>query len=750
MLATLSAHRGHACAKPGELLNKSSSRQRASSNPLILPSLDFRWCGNDILNQGFPGLFLQYLSFSIMAFGLLLQGFAQAEPTVLGQTGLISMPDARLEEDGEFRLGVSNSDPYFALWSSVTILPRLEVSGRYTTIKNIPVFEDGSNVGDFRDKAFDAKFLLFRERRYLPQLTLGTQDYLGTRLFSADFVALNKRFGDADVALGYGKDRIDGWFGGIRYEPSWTHNIGLVVEYDANDYTHDYQADVSGADNRAGGIAYALEYTYGWFGTQLSYQKGDVAANAYISVPLMEREFIPKIDEPVPDKVSAPQASVEEWRGDAKYTMDLEKRLDKEGFEDLQVSLQGNVITASLTHARISSVSRAIGRAARLLVFGGPRDIETVKITYTANDLPVVTYIFNDIQQLKDYFSGNASWADVEQTAEIVYADVGVTRDENNTPAQGQGLGSGENLVLIGEDEDRYNQAVYNFNPFNLRFLFNITRSVPGRAFHYDIFSLLSYRKRMSNGLFLVAAGRLKLYEDVSDISLASDSLLPHVRSDIAEYKQGGYLKLDSLLINKYLDLPGRMSARLSAGYYEEMYAGVGGQFLYMSRAGNWAVDLMVDGLKQREPGENFSFRDYSVLTSLLSAHYTWPEYGLTATARAGQFLAKDDGIRYEFKRRFRSGVEVGAWYTVTNGHDITGPGSPDAPYRDKGVFLAIPLSSMLTMDTQESAYIALSPWMRDVGQMVVPPEDLYRLMERAAAAGSVGIEGGRFIDFKM
>ncbi|MGE0372208.1 MAG: YjbH domain-containing protein, partial [Gammaproteobacteria bacterium] len=191
-----------------------------------------------------------------------------------------------------------------------------------------------------------------------------------------------------------------------------------------------------------------------------------------------------------------------------------------------------------------------------------------------------------------------------------------------------------------------------------------------------------------------------------------------------------GRLRLDSLLVNKYLDLPGRMSARLSAGYYEEMFAGAGGQLLYPSRDGRWALDLMVDGLRQREPGDNLALRDYSVLTALVSGHYRLPWYGLTATVRAGQFLARDDGIRYELNRRFRSGVEIGAWYSITNGHDITGPGSPDEPYRDKGVYLAIPLSSMLTMDTRETARLSLSPWMRDVGQMVVPPDDLYRLME--------------------
>ena len=57
--------------------------------------------------------------------------------------------------------------------------------------------------------------------------------------------------------------------------------------------------------------------------------------------------------------------------------------------------------------------------------------------------------------------------------------------------------------------------------------------------------------------------------------------------------------------------------------------------------------------------------------------------------------------------------------------------GSPSNPYYDKGVFISVPLSSMLTRDSQDRANLSLAPWTRDVGQMVESPDDLYRLMER-------------------
>jgi membrane-associated phospholipid phosphatase len=84
-------------------------------------------------------------------------------------------------------------------------------------------------------------------------------------------------------------------------------------------------------------------------------------------------------------------------------------------------------------------------------------------------------------------------------------------------------------------------------------------------------------------------------------------------------------------------------------------------------------------------------------------------------------------------KRRFQSGIEAGFWYTLTNGNDITSPGPPSRPYHDKGLYVSIPLGSLLTKDTQALVTYTLAPWTRDVGQMVVSPGDLYTLMEKPA-----------------
>ena len=66
-----------------------------------------------------------------------LYQLAAAEPNTTGQTGLINMPDARMDEDGRLRFGASYFRPYVPIWASISMLPRLELSGRYTIIRGL-------------------------------------------------------------------------------------------------------------------------------------------------------------------------------------------------------------------------------------------------------------------------------------------------------------------------------------------------------------------------------------------------------------------------------------------------------------------------------------------------------------------------------------------------------------------------------------------------------------------------------------
>lgn len=676
--------------------------------------------------------------------GWLVAGVASAiaaTPTAHGQSGYVNMPSAWTERDGTLSTGYSYDSPYGTYWADATVLPFLQIGGRYVSITGIPGFTSvpgqyGSNYGRYKDKVVDAKINLTSESEWLPAISVGATDLFGTELFKGQYVVASKVFGSArnvEASIGYGKRRPDGAFAGLRWAPVSTPGWAVVAEYDGNDYKKDYWSSRTAAGEHTKGPAVGVEYRWGWLGAQIARHRDRFSANLFVSLPLGEHEFVPKFLEPAwiqPKDVPA-SVGMDEWRSTGRDVA-LVQSLVGQDFRNVRLELDGDTLRLALTNQRISEMGRAVGRAARTALAFAPRGTRTLVITYTRLEQPVATYEFLDVRALTDYFTGLINRDAFLQTVAVRYANPAdaLGNDQHGMLAAlqtGEALGvqvgrDGEIVQLRSEDPEANR---FKLAP-KLGFFFND----PSGALRYDLAASGTYDRRLHNGLYLNSAFKLDLLENVSGVTQKSNSLLPHVRSDVAEYMRGGRFKLNRLMLSQYLPLDERVYARLSSGFYEEMYRGAGGQILYLPKDSRWAVDLTVDALQQRGYRGWFDKRNYQTVTALGALHYRVP-YDITATVRAGRFLARDKGARLEFKRRFASGVELGVWYTKTNGHDITNPGSPTNPYNDKGFFVSVPLNMMLPNDTQATAGMSISPWTRDVGQMVNSPGDLYELMEQ-------------------
>ena len=666
-----------------------------------------------------------------------------ATPNGQGQSGYINMPSATTEADGTFSIGYNYDSPYGTFWTTASVLPFAQLTGRYVSITGIPGFTDqagyyGSGYGRYKDKVFDAKLSLLSESNWRPAVAVGATDILGTELFKGQYIVATKHFGSKgnfEASVGYGNKRPDGFFAGARWYSLSVPGIALVAEYDANDYKNDFRANETSAGRRDKGPAVGLEYRWGWLGAQVARHRDHFSANAYISFPFAEREFIPKIFEPAPfnPKNAPARVSANEWQQNGKHGAELVQALVKQDFKNVRVELDGSVLKLVLTNNRISNMGRAVGRAVRTALAFAPEGTRTIHVTYTKLEQPIATYEFLDLQRLTDYLTGLVDREAFLQTVVVHYSTpadkVGTAQEGLLAAVKEEGsnlaveVGKDGNMVQVSSEDREANR--FKVVP-KLAFFFND----PSGALRYEVAAAANYDKRLGAGTYLNSAFKLNVLENISGVTQPSNSLLPHVRTDVAEYKRGGRFKLNRLLISKYLTLDERLYARASAGFYEEMYRGLGGQVLYLPKDCRWAADLSVDALQQRGFKGWLDKRDYETVTALGALHYKLP-YDVTATARAGRFLAKDNGVRLEFKRRFPSGMEIGAWYAKTSGKDITNPGTPTNPYNDKGVFISVPLNIMLPMDSQANAGVALSPWTRDVGQMVASPGDLYDLMEQ-------------------
>ena len=202
----------------------------------------------------------------------------------------------------------------------------------------------------------------------------------------------------------------------------------------------------------------------------------------------------------------------------------------------------------------------------------------------------------------------------------------------------------------------------------------------------------------------------------------ASDSLLPHVRSDLPEYIHEGGTGIGQLDVDYHFRLSPDLFAAARAGYLESMFAGAGGEVLWWPDRMRWAMGADLYAVKQRDFDRLFGLQNYHVVTGHLSLYYQSPWYGINFSLRAGQYLAGDRGVTFQATRRFSTGVEIGAYFTKTN---VSATQFGEGSF-DKGIIIKIPLDWALPVETQGQFEMNLRPLQRDGGQTLAGDATLY------------------------
>jgi hypothetical protein len=166
--------------------------------------------------------------------------------SLTGNTGLATIPTARMQEDGTLSFGFSYFDKkhqqYFegtkdfgAAYVNLTFLPFLEVVLRVN--RPIP-FHSTYTV----DRFPMVRLRVVNEKKYLPAIALGINDFAstsswGTVHFNATYLVMSKKVAAFDFHFGYAPVimkalyyQLDGLFGGIAYMPH--KSVNLFAEYD--------------------------------------------------------------------------------------------------------------------------------------------------------------------------------------------------------------------------------------------------------------------------------------------------------------------------------------------------------------------------------------------------------------------------------------------------------------------------------------------------------------------------------------
>jgi hypothetical protein len=674
-----------------------------------------------------------------------VQGAQAANETYLGTndfggTGLLQTPSARFQGDGMLSFGYSMVEPYNRGYLTVQALPWLEASLRYTEVTN-RLYGAASFSGDqsLKDRGMDLKLKLWDEGKYRPQLALGLRDSLGTGLFSSEYLVGSKRFWSLDTHIGIawgnlgsrgnidnplsfvsdhfknrsaatgqgGTFKLGDWFSGeqaaIFAGLEYTTDIGglrLQMEYDGNDYQHEPGNNHQPTDSPFNfGVKYRAT---DWFDIAFGLERGNTfMANFTLYLDMHKEKGLPKFDPP-PEPIRSPKPAG--TANSKHFAGHLFSRLTEKGYKPwgYAYSEAENKAEILVAQNQFAAIPRATGRIGRILANELPEQVTQIKVSHLDDGL-----LSHSQTMLRKNLEAAASDAG---SPEEVWVNTQLTGGDTVSPS-----------------DITFNPAA--FPSFDWNFKPSLRQHIggPDNFYFWQLWLAMSGELKLNRHWSLNGAVGVNLANNLGDLKLESDSALPHVRSDIKHYLQEGEHNLVRLQVDYMTESGKDLYSRVSAGIFEEMYGGFGGEILYRPFDKRWALGADINWVQQRDYNQRFSFRDYQTVTGHVNAYYQMPYHNILLKLSAGRYLAKDYGLTFDISREFDNGMRVGGFATFT---DVSAEEFGEGSF-DKGIYISMPLDMLSTRSKRGSLGLGWRPLTRDGGQKLKINKRLYDIFGR-------------------
>lgn len=671
-----------------------------------------------------------------------------------GTLGLIQMPSARMHDEGTLGFSWSSNDPY--LRGSLIAYPFswFEASYQYVDVNNALYSNVESFSGDqtYKDKSFDAKFRILKESELLPQIAIGFRDIAGSGIFSAEYIVASKLYKNIDFTFGMGwgglsetkiknpftyisdsfetrtlnKDTMGGelspgkyfsgpagLFGGVELFLPNFHGVRLKIEYDGTDYSEEgfrpgygnyelaFKPQRPASSKVNFGVVYPISNS---IQLKAGYTKGNTFNFGFsIALGFKDKDpVIKKNDSYTPIQNASVFKQVSTGNKDFVYRTALtalnEKRLYLQA-----ATLKDDSLSVAYSQGKHSSYIRADGRVARALNETMPDEVKEFKLTNI-----------------------NASMG----MHEIV-----IDRESFNRHLDNKFYKLVQRNIQL--NPSTFTKEEFDFKPVSKlpTHYWKVSPSVRSQIGGPDGFYFGDLRIALHSELILkpnftiVSHGSIGIFNTFDDLKLASDSVLPHVRTEIVNYlKESEKYNIETLQFNWFNNFSDDIYTKVSGGILESMFGGIGGEILYRPFTKNYAVGAELWHAQQRDYDQMFSFRDYKTLTGHITLYLTEPKSQVLLMLKGGRFLAKDSGIKIDISRRFKSGMRTGIFFARTDISEFEfGEGS-----FDKGFYFWIPIESFFSNYSRGHAGFGLRPVTRDGAAVLNHSHNLYSVTESA------------------
>ncbi|RPG49577.1 MAG: hypothetical protein CBC64_005365 [Gammaproteobacteria bacterium TMED104] len=667
-----------------------------------------------------------------------------------GTLGLIQMPNSRFLEEGSLGFVWSRNEPYMRGGIVAYPFNWFEIIYKYTDINdalysNVKAYSGGQSL---KDKGFDVKFRLLEESYYLPSISFGFRDFGGTNRFQSEYLVASKFINNFDFTLGVGwgvmsggnfsyknpltdladtfieraandgtggtfstnawlSGRNIGLFGGVEWMLPNAKGHRIKLEFDSNNYDKDYlplegkrpiKADTNVNIGYTVPINNLLQLNFGitrgntfQFGFSFTHNYGQ------------RTPFFNKTDKPKRVKNAEIIKSLNSENKQYLYLTSL-RDLQLEGIYLQYAKLEDETYTVRYSHSKYYNATTAIGRAARIIDQIAPDDVKTINLgeingPFINFDAEIDRHSFNLNAKSQDY---STSFSTINFKSKKLDVNEYEFKPKAKFPFWSYSFGPALRSHIGGPDGFALGQLWLRGDG---RIVFDRNNSITGS----------------------VGVG---VYDNFDELKQKSNSILPHVRTEIVQYLKGTRdYNITRIQYDNIQKPSSNFYTRFSVGIFEEMFGGIGGEILYRPFNSNFGVGVDMYWVKQRDYDGMLDFIDYSVVTGHTTLYIQEPRTNVLVRLIGGRYLAKDSGVTLDVSRKFKSGLSMGIFASKTDiSQEEFGEGS-----FDKGFYFNMPLEIFFQSYNKAVTGYGLRPITRDGAQRLITGYDLWGVTNSAS-----------------
>ncbi len=583
-----------------------------------------------------------------------------------GSVGLINMPTARLFDESSFGITLYNGDPDQRITMTSSPFDWLEASFFYTNIKGKPYCSnefDPVCAQDAKDKGFNFKLRLKEENENWPAIAIGINDIGGTGYYSSEYIVASygKNKTDFHFGLGWGllngsknsfknplgkindsfytrsSDMEDqgGQFDPSRYFSGETVSPFYGLTHALNErFLIKLEYDTTVTPGKLGFKEAKQEFSLGLdfnitknFSIGISSERGNTT-----SIRFLYKNY-PKLTKP---RYKYKQS--EHKVNDSSYVK-LIRNLNNNGISVNKILEDTNQIGLQLsqfTHPNLNVIDEIIRRAS--LNAGIEKPVK--------KDIRIA-----DLKARTEYS------VDFEENAKLIYQKQAKKKFNSNTRLSLR--------PFLASREDFFKGALMVENISEYSFLDNL------------IFS--------SNIKYSIA-------DNFDDLKYPPEDTYPaQVRSDVKDYLKNFNegIFIGRAQIDYYLSPKEDHHFMLTAGILEEMFNGVGFEYLYFNQDSDYAAGFEIFEVQKRDYMMRFGTLDYRNVTGHFNFYYrNRGRIPFDAKISYGEYLAGDEGITIDLSRSFPNGTMFGVFASFT---DVSTEQFGEGSF-DKGIYFSVPV----------------------------------------------------------